>query len=264
MPRQAMYAYLYRRRDTEIWVIRDTGRVEFSTRTRNRREAEGALAKYISGKDQPAGPSTPDQMGTAEALTIYGNERAPEVKDPVRIAHAIQALVPIVGSLSVAGLASEVCRRYAKTRRKSPDTIRKELGVLQAAVNYCHSECYLTSAPKLRFPARPPARDRGLIRGEIAKLLRAAHRNPRSRHLARFILVAYYTGTWSEAMLRMHFMPTAASCTGTEPGKLRQPSGARYVVDVAASGSPVSRPHGEGRSPNRASFTLSRSWSTPG
>ena len=87
-------------------------------------------------------------MNAAEALTIYGNERAPEVKDPVRIAYAIQALVPIVGSLSVAGLTSEVCRRYAKTRGKAPGTIRKELGVLQAAVNYCHAEGYLVSARK--------------------------------------------------------------------------------------------------------------------
>ena len=147
-------------------------------------------------------------MNAAEALALYGNERAPEVKDPVRIAYAIQALVPIVGSLPVARLTSEVCRRYAKTRGKAPGTIRKELGVLQAAVNYCHAEGYLTSAPKLRLPARPPARDRWLTRGEVAKLLRAAYRNPRSRHLARFILVAIYTGTRSEAILRMRFMPS--------------------------------------------------------
>ena len=65
---------------------------------------------------------------------------------------------------------------------------------------------YLTSAPKLRLPAKPSARDRWLTRGEVAKLLRAAYRNPRSRHLARFILVAIYTGTRSEAILRMRFM----------------------------------------------------------
>ena len=208
MPRQAKGPRLYRRRDTGFWLIRDTGRGELSTGTRDRREAEGALAKYIAEKDRPAGPSTPDQMTTAEALTIYGNERAPDVKDPIRIAYAILALVPIVGSVSVAGLTSEVCRRYAKTRGKAPGTIRKELGVLQAAVNYCHAEGYLTSAPKLRLPAKPPARDRWLTRGEVAKLFQAAYRNPRSRHLAHFILVAYYAGTRSEAILRMRYMPS--------------------------------------------------------
>ena len=80
--------------------------------------------------------------------------------------------------------------------------------MLQAAVNYCYAEAYLTAAPKLRLPAKPPARDRWLTRGEVAKPLRAAYRNPRPHHLARFILVAAYTGTRSEAILRMRYMPT--------------------------------------------------------
>ena len=146
-------------------------------------------------------------MTCAEALAFYGDERAPEIRDPVRIAYAIKALVPIVGGLPVAGLTSEVCRRYAKARRKAPGTVRKELGTLQAALNYCHAEGYLTAAPKLRLPEKPPARDRWLTRGEVAKLIRAARRNPRSRHLARFILIAIYTGTRSEAILRMGYMP---------------------------------------------------------
>ena len=96
-------------------------------------------------------------MTAADALELYGSEHAPTVKDPVRIGHAIAALVPIVGSLPVAGLTSEVCRRYAKARGKAAGTIRKELGTLQAAVNHCHAEGYLTAAPKLRLPAKPPS-----------------------------------------------------------------------------------------------------------
>ena len=207
MPYPAKGVRIYRRK-SGIWLIRDPERGDRSTGTRDRRTAEGALARYITEKDRPAGPATPDQLTAAEALELYGSEHAPTVKDPVRIGHAIAALVPIVGSLPVAGLTSEVCRRYAKARGKAPGTIRKELGTLQTAVNYCHAEGYLTAAPKLRLPAKPPARDRWLTRGEVAKLLRAAYRNPRSRHLARFILVAMYTGTRSEAILRMRFMPS--------------------------------------------------------
>ena len=79
--------------------------------------------------------------------------------------YAIQALVPVVGSLPFAGVTSEVTRRYAKTREKAPGTIRTELGVLQAALNCAHREGYLTTAPKLRLPAKPPARDRWLTDG---------------------------------------------------------------------------------------------------
>ena len=126
----------------------------------------------------------------------------------MRIGHAVAAIVPILGALPVASITGEVCRRYGKARAKAPGTIRKELGTLQAALNYCHAEGYLTAAPKVRLPAKPAPRDRWLTRDEAAKLLRAAYRNPKTKHVARFILVAIYTGTRSDAILRMRYMPT--------------------------------------------------------
>ena len=201
MPRTAKGPRLYRRRDTGMYIIRDTGRPERSTGTRDRGKAEAALTKYLAERDRPTGPATPDQMTVAQALAHYGSERAPAVKDPARIGYAIDALLPILGGLPVGSVTGEVCRRYAKTRRKAPGTVRKELSTLQAAMNYCHAEGYLTAAPKLRLPEKPPARNRWLSRDEVAKLLRAAYRSPRAKHLARFILVAIYTGTRSQAIL---------------------------------------------------------------
>ena len=74
-------------------------------------------------------------MSVADALDIYGREHAPTVRAPARIGYAIAALNPILGDLPVGSITGEVCRRYARTRVKAPGTIRKELGVLQAAVN---------------------------------------------------------------------------------------------------------------------------------
>ena len=85
--------------------------------------------------------------------------------------------------------------------------MRKELGTLAAALNFAAREGYLTAAPKIWLPPKPAPRDRWLTRGEVAALLRAARGNPKSRHLARFILVAAYTGTRSEAILGLRFMP---------------------------------------------------------
>lgn len=263
MPRQPKGPRLYRRKDRDgLYIIRDdNGRFQ-TTGTRDRREAEIALARYIAAKDKPTGPATPDQMTVADALAIYGKERAPHVTDPERIAYAIQALVPIMGDLTIASLAGEVCRRYGKARGKAPGTVRKELGVLQAAINYCHVEGYLTATRKVTLPARPPARDRWLTRDEVARLLWAAYRNPKAKHLARYILTAVYTGTRSDAIMRLRFMPnTAGGWVDTETGtmhrrgigvaetKKRQPiipiprpllahlkrwkqNGARYVVEV--------------------------------
>ena len=221
MPRQAKGPRLYRR-SSGIWAIRDTGGEFITTGTRERREAETALARYIAQKDRPAGPVTPDQLTVADALATYADEHGQTVKDPVRIGYAIAALTPILGALPVGSITGEVCRRYARTRDKAPGTIRKELSTLQAAFNYCHAEGYLTIAPKVRLPAKPAPRDRWLTRDEVARLLRAAYRNPRSRHLARFILVAIYSGTRSEAILRMRFMPS------TEGGWVDTANGVMY------------------------------------
>ena len=205
MPRQAKGARLYRRKDDGRWIIRD-GTDQRSTGTTDRRTAEGALARYIAERDRPTGPGTPDQVTVADTLDRYGSEHAPTVADPARIGDAINALLPILGALPVGSIGGEVCRRYAKARQRAPGTVRKELGTLQAAINYCHREGYLTLPVKVWLPPKPAPRDRWLTRVEVARLLRAARANPQARHLCRFILVAAYTGTRSASILNMRFM----------------------------------------------------------
>lgn len=163
-------------------------------------------------------------MTVAQALSIYANEHAVGVRDPARIGYAIEALVPFWGELPVAAIRRETCKGYGKQRRKvtkrdketrapietapvSAGTIRKELGTLAAAINYCAEEGYLINPPKVHLPERPAAKDRWLERHEAARLLHAARRNPESRHIARFILVGLYTGTRKTAILRLRFMP---------------------------------------------------------
>lgn len=221
MPQHSKGCRLYRRANG-IWYIRD-GAQFVSTRTRNRREADSALARYIAEKDRPAGPRDPSQMIVADVLDVYGRERAPHVADPARIAACIRALVPILGPLPVASVTGAVCRRYEKQRRRAPGTVRKELGTLAAAINYSHAEGYLTAAPRVRLPAKPPPRDRWLTRSEVAALLRACRRNPKARHLCRYILTAVYTGTRSEAILSMRFMPhTGGGYVDTETGLMHR------------------------------------------
>ena len=97
-----------------------------------------------------------------------------------------------------------------ETRPIGAASIRRELGVLQAAINFCHKEGYLTHAARVTSPEKPPSRDRWITRGEAAALIIAARRLPRCKHLARFILVALYTGTRKDAILRLGFMPNTA------------------------------------------------------
>ena len=77
MPREAKGPRLYLRKRTGLCAIKDTGRGERSTGTRDRREAEAALARYIAEKDRPIGPGPPDQVTVADVLDRYAEEHAP-------------------------------------------------------------------------------------------------------------------------------------------------------------------------------------------
>ena len=206
MPRRSRGARVYQRPDTGLYVIRDGGRY-ISTGTRERRAADAALAEYIMSRDRPATPTAPETMTVAAVLDRYLNERTPHVAAPERIAYAVRALIPILGRLPISHLTGSACRRYAITRGRAPGTTRKELQVLQASINHCVREGYLTAGRQLTLPPPPPARDRWLTRLEVAALLRAAYRSRQGKHLARYILIAVYTGTRSGALLNLRFMP---------------------------------------------------------
>ena len=220
MPRPSRGPRLYWHKQRKVYYVRD-GKRFVGGGIADRGDAEKALSAYIATKDRPAGPSTPDRMMVAEAMAIYGRERALHVADPARIGDCIAALVPILGDLPVSAISGEVCRRYGKMRDRAPGTVRKELGTLRAALRYCHREGYLTAAPGVSLPDKPAPRDRWLTREEVAALIRAARRNPKARHLARFILTAVYSGTRRDAILSLGFTPSlVGGWVDTEKGVL--------------------------------------------
>lgn len=154
-------------------------------------------------------------------MAIYAEEYAPTVAAPDRIGYAIEALLPFWGALKVASVKGETCRRYATTRRTthgcpegesrpvSPATVRRELGTLQAAINYCHHEGHILAAPVVTLPDKTAPRERYLTRQEAARLIWTAYRGHKAAHIAHFILIGLYTGTRKDALLRMGFEPNS-------------------------------------------------------
>jgi len=207
MPRPSKGARLHKFAHRPHWYIRDTGQSDRSTGCTSRADAEKALGAYIATKGRTGAANEPQSVTCAEALAVYAEEYALTVAAPKRIAYAIEALLPFWGDLKLAHVKGETCRRYAKYRGVSAGTIRRELGTLQAAINYAHKEGYVTSAPIVTLPDRPEPTQRWLTRDEAAKLLWAAYRGHKSQHLCRFILIALYTGTRKDAILRMGFQP---------------------------------------------------------
>lgn len=241
MPRPSKGARLYQRSDGTFSIL--DGKIERRTGTSSRAEAESQLAEYIRRRGSPSGPAEPDQISIGDVLTSYVEEHAPHVADPLRIINALDPLTAFWGELRVSAITKNTCRRYAatrvtargaapgKTRPIADATIRRELGILRAALRYCEQEGRLTRAPAVHLPDKPQPKDRWLTRNEAARLVRAARHaeqiegrgkpqaRDRARHLAYFILIGLYTGTRKEAILSLAFAPhTSGGWVDVEKG----------------------------------------------
>ena len=208
-PSKGARLFLRKRKGREpVYVIRDAG-FEQSTGTADSQQAEIALAQYIASKTRRSGPSEAHQLTVAECLTIYGEEHAPSVSDPARIGYAIDALLTFWGDMTCADIKGSTVRLYQRQRAVAVSTVRRELSVLRAALNYCGREGYLLSVPMFPLPASPETNQRALTRSEAATLIRTARRLSRDRkdldyrHAIRFILISLYTGTRKSATLNM-------------------------------------------------------------
>lgn len=204
MPRPSKGPRIYERRRkgrAPVFTIRDGGHEEV-TGAEDRRQADLALARYIErtrGRSRAA-----DRCETvADVLDLYGVEHAPTVAAPERIGYAIKALLPFWGDRPVSDVTPASCRAYRRERgpRIRDGTVRKELGVLATALAYAARVGAIGKAPAVELPPKPPPKDRWLTRPEAARLLWAAWRSPKSKHLARFILIGLYTGTRRDAIL---------------------------------------------------------------
>lgn len=229
----------------DVYVIRD-GSTQKSTGcgADRLREAQLALARYLTGQSvrasatelSPNKSATPEPSGhseripVAEVLTLYAEERAPELaSSPVTMAGFIRALLSFWGDKFVDDIKRSTCKAYVQHRTAqsvkgaqpcarlvSDQTARRELEVLSAAVGYWHAEKPLPVRPKVWLPARPESPRDALTRSQAAALLLAArgyrrgedgvmHRLTGSQrenraHLVRFILIGLYTGTRSAAI----------------------------------------------------------------
>ncbi|MGK7651068.1 site-specific integrase [Roseovarius sp. B08] len=223
MPRKSKGARLYFRKAKNkrraVYVIRDGGK-EYSTGTTDFSEAETALRIYLNERDKPRAASSENYLVT-DALFTYGSERAENTENPERIGYAIDALSMWWSGRTVSDVNENSCHAYARDMREGyqpPEaeirrrpvgdgTIRRELGCLRAALNLCGRKGLLSSVPTVTLPPAPPVKDRWLTRDEVARLIRAARKSPRTRYLARFILTALYTGSRKSVILGLGFIP---------------------------------------------------------
>src|SRR5262249_30087613 len=74
--------------------------------------------------------------------------------------------------------------------------------------------------PTVTLPSKAaPRTDYFLTRDELAARLRIALRRPQARHIARMLLIGWYTGTRPGAILELRWLPSAsAGCSASAAG----------------------------------------------
>jgi integrase len=249
MPRRSKGARLWlrkRRGRAAEWVILDRGR-EFRTGARENdlRAAESALAEYLANKRRPQfGDGHPSRVLIADVLAEYGENHGPTTRRADLIGVAIGKLVEFFGDKTLAKISSVTCNAYVRWRTQQVNarakkngkpikesTARRELVVLGAALRWCWKEGKIDGLIPISLPPQPGPRQRHLNRSEVAALLAGAlgwdqhgvrHRTKINRHLARFILIALYTGTRHDAILRLRWVPN------TDSGWIDLASGVMY------------------------------------
>jgi integrase len=186
------------------WTERGRSR-ECSTGTADRAQAENFFAEWMHVRGRRTGPRDPSAILVTDVLNDYAQQRSQKVEAPERIAYAVLALTDFFEGNTVADVTPQTCERYAEKRGRSPGTVRRELGVLRAAINYAHLGGSLTRPVAVALPERPAPRDRWLTRVEASRLIRAA-RTPQARlYLPLFVLMGLYTGRRKEAILSLRW-----------------------------------------------------------
>jgi integrase len=176
-----------------------------ATGTSDREQAEVVFAEWLQLRRKSTVPSDPDKILVAEVLNDYAIERGPKVAGKETLANAITSLAKLWDGKTVADVPSFV-DSYIKKRDRAAGTVRRELGVLQAAINHAHKRGKLTRSVSVELPPVPPSKERWLTRQEAAKLLRATRFDPKARlYMPLFILIGLYTGRRKEAVLSLRW-----------------------------------------------------------
>jgi len=206
-----------------VWIIRDGEHRQSTGCARHDiAGAERALKHYIAAKHAQAvaqgGVRHPAQIPVADVLNIYARDVAPKHARPQDTAVRLKALRNFFASDTLANINGDRCRRYAATR--PPGSARRELEDLRAAINHHRREGLCAEIVEVWLPQRGLPRERWLTRGEVARMVWEAWRYREKqnavgtdrrtrRHIARFILVALYSGSRRAAVCGAALEPTA-------------------------------------------------------
>lgn len=192
--------------ETSTFIGPRADEAEKSTGTRDHREAELFRAQWLIGRARPAGPRDPAEVLIAEALNNYMVKRLPKVNDRERIRNAVAAMLPFWRNRYVAEVTEGSCDDYLAWRKRANETMRRELGVLAAAINRAFRDGLISRAVTVFRPPPTEGRIRFLECHEAVRLVRAAsHVDRAASHLPLFLMIGLLTGQRKDAILSLRW-----------------------------------------------------------
>lgn len=208
MPRRARGPYLYFRSKTKTYVIRDKQK-ELATGCGLEQvaEAERQLGEYIASKWKPEIKRNSSADCTSILMT-YVDHRLPQIPTKHRqneLISQVERLVGFWGNRPIRDVIGSTCREYAK-KSTTDSMARHDLEIFRAATNHYKREYGLETVPTFTMPAKGLPRPDYMTRSQAARLLLEAHRRG-AKHLVRFLLIGYHTGTRSGAIFNLQWFP---------------------------------------------------------
>jgi integrase len=193
-------------------------------------KAASFLSEYIAEKQRRnVGKRDPDHIPVADVLSVYLDDVVPNHSRPLESEYRIGRLLEFFGSKKLSDINGPLCRAYAKAATTDA-MARRDLEELRAAINHHRREGLHDRIVSVVLPPRRPARERWLDRSEVATLLWTAWRRPKCKQLARFILVALYTGRRSAVICGASFRrEQGRTWLDVDSGKLWPPERARIT-----------------------------------
>lgn len=141
-------------------------------------------------------------MNLENAFNAYHDYLDRSAIDPARAKYAWAHITRYVrpGAISDAGKLVERYTRSALADHVSPGTINRNIGVLAAALNWCHANDLCDAPPKLKRLKEPDPKVHVLTDAQIKALRKAAEPYP---HLSTFIDLALISGQRKSAILAL-------------------------------------------------------------
>ena len=194
-----------------VWYIRyrkNGNKTEVTTSQTNYKEAdkffqEEWLPEYYRKDRRERGESDPSEFPVVDALLDYAEEHSPGTASPERTAYAIKALATYWDDKTIDDINEDSCDEYSEFRQVSDSTVRRELVVLRAALNFCKRKKRLTTVPHVYLPDEHQGKDRWLTKNEVATLLWRSRTVHSRTYLPLFILLGLYTAARKSAIAEL-------------------------------------------------------------